>query len=121
MNLRNNIITGKKGEQIASTYLLSLGYKIIDSNWHYSKNAEIDIIAQDRDTLVFIEVKTRKTLNYGHPFEAISANKLKKLNMALLAYLSKCEKKYKDYRIDSIAIIGTINPQIEHIKNLGQY
>lgn len=118
---KNNIITGKKGEETASEYIQNLGYKIIERNWHYSKNAEIDIIAEDNGTLVFIEVKTRTTLNYGHPFEAINHTKIQKIHKAILGYLSKSEKKYKTFRFDGIAIIGLKNPIIEHIKNIGQY
>ena len=54
----NNIITGKKGEDIAADFLIKSGYEIIERNWHYSKNAEIDIIAKDNNTLVFVEVRT---------------------------------------------------------------
>lgn len=117
----NNIITGRKGEETACNYLISLGYKIIDRNWHYSRNAEIDIIAEDKGILVFVEVKTRTTLNYGHPFESINYMKLQKIHKAILGYISKSKIKYKSYRFDGIAIIGLQNPKIEHIKNLGQY
>ncbi len=121
MNFKNNIITGHFGEEKAGEYLISLGYKIIETNWHYSKNAEIDIIAEDNDTLVFVEVKTRTNLNYGHPFEAINALKIKKIHTAILGYLNQSKVKYKKFRLDGIAIIGLKNPTIEHIKNLGQY
>ena len=121
MNLKNNIYNGKKGEDIAKKYLQDLGYKIIETNWHYSKNAEIDIIAEDNKTLVFVEVKTRTTLNYGHPFEAINQKKIEKINIAITAYLQLSEKRYNSLRFDGIAIIGLKNPTIEHLKNLGQF
>lgn len=117
----NNIEIGKKGEEIAKNYFINLGYKIIDTNWHYSKNAEIDIIALDKDCIIFAEVKTRTNLNYGHPFEAIDYRKLEKIHKAILGYLSNAKQKYKNYRIDGIAIIGLNNPKIEHLKNIGQY
>ncbi len=121
MSLKNNIQKGRLGEDIAKQYLQTLKYKIVEMNWHYSKNAEIDIIAEDKDTLVFVEVKTRTSLKFGHPFEAINLNKINKIHSAILAYLSSCDKHYKTYRFDGIAIIGLENPKIEHIKNLGQY
>ena len=121
MSLKDNIQKGRIGEDIAKVYLSNLGYKIIDSNWHYSKNAEIDIIAEDKKTLVFVEVKTRSSLNYGHPFEAINYTKINKIQSAILAYLSISEKKYNSYRFDGIAIVGLEHPTIEHIKNLGQF
>lgn len=121
MSFKENFVKGRHGEDIAKEYLQNNGYKIIESNWHYSKNAEIDIIAEEKNTLVFVEVKTRTSLNYGHPFEAISPAKIKKIYSAIFAYLNKSEKKYKTYRFDGIAIIGLKNPTIEHIKNIGQY
>lgn len=109
--------TGNKGEEIAADYLKNLGYEIIDRNRHFSKSCEIDIIAKDKDTTVFVEVKTRKTTNYGHPFEAINKQKMEKIYQGVLIYCT--ENKIKQYRIDGIAVIGTVSPQIEHLKNLG--
>ena len=121
MSILNNIFKGKQGENIAEKYIKKLGYKIIERNWHYSKNAEIDIIADDNGTLVFIEVKTRTTLNYGHPFEAIDKTKIQKIHKAIYAYLNEYETQYNNFRFDGIAIIGLKDPKIEHIKDLGQY
>ena len=121
MSLKFNAQKGKQGENIARDYLEKLGYKIIEQNWHYSKNAEIDIIASDNGTLVFVEVKTRTNLNYGHPFEAITQTKIQKIHKAILGYLNNCDKKYNGFRFDGIAVIGLNNPKIEHLKNLGQY
>ena len=117
----NNVLKGKKGENTACEYLISAGYEILERNWHYSKNAEIDIIAKEKDTLVFVEVKTRTNLNFGHPFESINNLKIQKIHKAISAYLSQTHLKCKSYRFDGIAIIGLNNPKIEHIKNLGQY
>ncbi len=121
MNVKSNIETGRQGEEIAQEYIKKCGMKIIECNWHYSKNAEIDIIAEENNTIVFIEVKTRKSLNYGHPFEAITQDKINKVHTAILAYIRQCEKQYKDWRFDGIAIIGLKNPTVEYIKNIGQY
>lgn len=118
---KNNIVTGKKGEDKACDYLINKGYKIIERNWHYSKNAEIDIIAEDNGTIVFVEVKTRTNLNYGHPFESITYTKIQKIHKAIFAYINKSKIRYKSFRFDGIAIIGLQNPKIEHLKNLGQY
>ncbi|MBQ9244971.1 YraN family protein [bacterium] len=121
MNLKANTDKGKQGELIAQEYIKKCGMKIIECNWHYSKNAEIDIIAEEKDTLVFIEVKTRLSLNFGHPFEAITQEKINKINTAILAYLKQCDKTYKNYRFDGIAIIGLQNPKIEYLKDIGQF
>lgn len=117
----NNAQKGRIGEKIAADYLKKSGYTIIETNWHYSKNAEIDIIAEQKDTIVFVEVKTRTTLNFGHPFEAIDRKKIQKVRTAIYGYLNKSQRKYKSFRFDGIAVIGLENPKIEHLKNLGQY
>lgn len=119
--MNGNILTGKFGENEAARYLADNGYKIIERNWHYSRNAEIDIIAEYNGELVFVEVKTRRTLNYGHPFEAVTKTKIQKIHKAIYGYLSQSTKKYKSCRFDGIAVIGLNNPKIEHIKNIGKY
>lgn len=121
MLFRKNIQIGKKGEDLAEAYLKKLKYKILDRNWHYSKNAEIDIIAIENKTIVFVEVKTRTDLSKGHPFEAITASKIENMKKAIFAYLQVTNIKYEDYRIDGIAIVGLESPTIEHLKNIGQF
>lgn len=83
---------------------------------HFSRNCEIDIIAKDKSTVVFVEVKTRKSLAFGHPFEAINQTKMNKIYQGALTYVQ--ENNVKNYRIDGIAIIGVENPKIEHLKNI---
>jgi putative endonuclease len=119
MKLTRNKVIGNSGEIIARDYLISLGYEILENNWHFSKNSEVDIIAKDKNTLVFVEVKTRSSLNYGHPLEAISQKKIQKIHMAAMAYLEQTKIKYDNYRIDVISIVGLKDSEIEHLKNIG--
>jgi len=121
MNKKENALKGRTGEKIAEEYLISKGYKIMEKNRHYSKNAEIDIIAEDKGVLVFVEVKARSSLNFGHPFEAVTPLKLAKIRSAAYDYLRCNEKQYKSFRIDAIAVTGFENPKIEHLKNIGWY
>ena len=79
----NNITTGKKGEELAQEYLAKKGYKILETNKRFSRFCEIDIIAQDKDTLVFCEVKTRKTNICGSPLEAITKSKYQNIKKHL--------------------------------------
>ena len=83
----SNISIGKNGEEIAKNYLIKNGYKIIDTNVRFSRFCEIDIIALDKKTLVFVEVKTRKTDICGHPFEAITKSKYQHIKQGLFMYL----------------------------------
>lgn len=115
---RNNKIFGQQGEDTACRYLRKKGYKIIKRNFRYSRVAEIDIIAKDKDCLVFIEVKSRTTQNFGHPFEAVNRRKLEHIFKACLAYLQTTEEEFKKYRIDIISVLGDENPKIEHLKDV---
>ena len=71
----NNKTVGNAGEDLACRYLQKQGYEILERNKHYSKFCEIDIIAKHKSTIVFIEVKTRKTNEFGTPSEAITKTK----------------------------------------------
>lgn len=83
----NHIRTGNKGEQSAVEYLSKLGYTIITTNYRV-KTGEIDIIAKDKDYLVFIEVKTRRSTIYGFPAEAVNYKKQQKIINTALCFLN---------------------------------
>ena len=87
--------------------------------------AEIDIVAKDKDTIVFTEVKTRCGTNFGHPFEAVNHKKLLNIFKAGLYYLQNNKEYYKRYRIDIVSVIlnaqnttQDIEPVIEHLKDV---
>jgi len=113
----SNIITGRRGEEIACGYLKKMGYEILERNKRFSRYSEIDIIALDRKTLVFVEVKTRTTALAGSPLEAITKTKYQHIKNGLFMYLKE-NPQYKKYRIDAVSII--LNPEIEikHLKNI---
>lgn len=120
-----NKITGKLGEDIACNFLEKIGYKILAKNYRYSRFAEIDIVAKDKDTIVFTEVKTRCGTNFGHPFEAVNNKKLSNIFKAGLHYLQNNKESYKRYRIDIISVIlnaqtstQKVEPVIEHLKDV---
>jgi len=77
---------GLEGEKLATDFLKSKGYKIIENNYRY-RRAEIDIIAVHEGTLVFIEVKTRSNYNYGEPEHAVDENKAVKIREAAENYI----------------------------------
>ena len=108
---------GKNGEEIAKTHLAKMGYKILDMNKHFSKLCEIDIIALDKDTLVFVEVKTRKTYICGHPMEAITKSKYNHIKQGLYIYLQE-NPQYKKFRIDAVSVLLKPELKIEHLKNI---
>ena len=107
---------GKLGETIAVEYLESKGYQILERNWR-SGHKEIDIIALYDTTMIVVEVKTRKSSNYGEPDIAVGAYKQQMLVWAADAYV-----RYKnldvDVRFDIISIVFTDGePVIEHIED----
>lgn len=115
MYKRHNI--GKKGEDTAEKYLIKNGYEIIERNFS-CRQGEIDIIAKDKDEVIFIEVKTRTNTEYGRPIDSITYFKqnhiLKSIKYYL--YLNKLENEY--IRIDVIEIFFKNNKfYINHIKN----
>lgn len=69
---------GRRGEDLAAQFLSDAGYTIIDRNWRCPRG-EIDLVARDGNDTVFIEVKTRSSTAFGHPFEAITTQKLARL------------------------------------------
>ena len=123
MSLKVTNPIGKKGEDLAVQYLKKHGYKILERNFrkHYG---EIDIIAIDRSEepiLVFIEVKTRTSSQFGTPFEAITSHKLQPLLKTAQLYAVSNPALPQSLRVDAISVI--LNEilelvDIEHIKNI---
>ncbi len=113
-----NKTIGKYGEEIAKNFLIKKGFKILETNFHYSKMAEIDIIAQYKDVLHFVEVKTRSNKDFGSPMEAISQKKLISIFKCGMFYLKNCKKKYKRMQIDAIGIVLKNPVEIEFIENI---
>ncbi len=114
-----NKITGKYGEELAVDYLKKKGFEILHTNWHASKLGEIDIIAKHNDTLIFVEVKTRSTLNFGHPFEAINPAKVEQIRNIASIYLSQNnDSKFKQYRFDAVSVILKPSIEISHLENI---
>ena len=113
----SNIRIGKKGEELAQEFLIKLGYTLLETNKRFSRFCEIDIIAEDKNTLVFCEVKTRKTDICGSPFEAITKSKYQNIKKGVFFYLQE-NPKYKKFRIDAISVILEPKLEIKHLKNI---
>ena len=108
---------GKKGEDIAVRALMKKGRRILERNY-VTPLGEIDIIARDGQTLVFVEVKTRRTLRYGDPKLAVTRKKQVKISMAALFYLKKMKKIGQKARFDVVAIqTGDGADRVEIVEN----
>ncbi|HMN23200.1 MAG: YraN family protein [Ignavibacteriaceae bacterium] len=119
MDDKNKRDIGKEGEDIAAKYLIEKGFNIIARNYHYSTKGEIDIIANDKNQLVFIEVKSRINLEYGEPEYAINPKKIRQIKKMAELYLFDKEIEEADCRFDIVAIIlgDGKNPEINHYEN----
>jgi putative endonuclease len=108
---------GKKGEDLALRYLKKNGYRVYETNY-VCKMGEVDIIAKEKDTLAFIEVKTRTSTAFGPPQLAVNAAKQMQLSKVALYFLK--EKGLGDIkaRFDVVAIVlGPRGPEIDLIRD----
>ncbi|MDD3816435.1 MAG: YraN family protein [Desulfocapsaceae bacterium] len=114
---RRNIL-GQRGEDLAVQYLLNTGYRIIARN-HRNHYGEIDIIARDAKSLVFVEVKTRKNELFSHPCEAVTRKKQIKISKVAMAYLIENKLTEVAARFDVVAILlaDDTPPKIDLIQN----
>ncbi len=114
---RHNISVGCEGENLAVAYLERQRYRILERNFR-CKGGEIDIVARDGKDLVFVEVKTRKTVSYGPPQLAVTPFKQRQISKAALTWLAKKREQDSCARFDVIAItFSGQEPRIEHITN----
>jgi putative endonuclease len=111
---------GDEGEDIAVELLLKKGYEIIERNYRFSKG-EIDIVAKDPETdfTVFIEVKSKKNLEFGDPVYSVTKNKMKQIKRMAELYLYDKEIAEINCRFDVITVLlrGNQKPVIEHYIN----
>jgi len=113
----NNKKLGDFGEEQSCRYLEANGYRLICRNYR-SKAGEIDIIAAKDDSLVFIEVKTRRTTSYGMPAEAVDYKKQERYIKTALYFINSCKDRYSSYRFDIIELlIYHDKMEINHIKD----
>ncbi len=107
---------GSIGEEIASLQLKKEGYKVIDRNVRLY-TGEIDIIAKDKDTLVFVEVKTRRSRKFGPPHLAVDMQKQKRLSIVAIEYMQKIGYT-GSARFDVVLVdLNKIPPDVKIIKN----
>ena len=117
MNLSRKKL-GNWGEQLAAEFLKRNNYVLLAQNYR-CQYGEIDIIAREKDSIVFVEVKTRNSSNFGMGLEAVNYVKIQKIKKTAMAYLSEKPLKYNSLRFDVIDInlSNSSTPEIIHIKN----
>jgi putative endonuclease len=122
--MRSKDRTGLLGEETAAEYLIQRGHRILERRWR-TPTGELDLITLDGQDLVAVEVKTRRGLGYGHPFEAITEQKLRRLQRLLIEYAADSLLRPARRRVDAIAVTlppgSTDAPSsagLEHLKDL---
>ena len=110
---QENYVKGKYGEALAENYLRKQKYKILERNYK-NKIGEIDLIAEDKNVLVFVEVKYRTSAQFGLPSEAVNYYKIQKIQKTAILYLQTNKLEDAEIRFDVIDILGE---EITHIKN----
>ena len=107
---------GRRGEACAKEYLIEHGWEILALNWR-CRHGEIDIVAREADTVVFVEVKTRANARARHPLEAITYRKLSTLRGLALRWLAAQEEWIPAFRLDVIGILWNNGlPDITHVR-----
>jgi putative endonuclease len=111
------ISTGKRGEELAAAHLAGAGYRIIERNYRCLLG-EIDIVAEEGETLVFVEVKSRRSAAYGDPQQAVGYQKQKKISRIAAHYLQEKRLCNRAARFDVVAVkLLPGQVQIELIRN----
>ena len=107
--------TGDAGEKAAAKFLTDRGYDVVDTNFR-CRYGEIDIVAHYRDCLVFVEVRTKKSLTFGAPEESITHAKKEKLILTAQTYMQQHKDVPPNWRIDVIAIVMAGDDTVRSIK-----
>ena len=109
---------GLDGEALATVHLERAGMRIVDRRWRCA-HGELDLVAVDGDTFVFVEVKTRRGLAYGHPFEAITPLKVRRLRTLAGLWLEATGQR-GPVRMDAVGVIAPRSGswRVEHLRGI---
>ncbi|MBO9520188.1 MAG: YraN family protein [Nocardioidaceae bacterium] len=115
-----NQALGTYGERLAERYLCARGMTILDRNWRCPAG-EIDLVLREGDVLVLCEVKTRRHVRRGHPFEAVTGVKLERLHRLAALWQEARQVRPADVRLDMVGVLVPRRgvPQVEHVRGVG--
>ncbi|CAA9218960.1 MAG: Predicted endonuclease distantly related to archaeal Holliday junction resolvase [uncultured Chthoniobacterales bacterium] len=113
---------GFAGETIACQHLRRAGYKVLYRNFRGRTGGELDIVCRDGDTLVFVEVKTRSSEDFGRPFEAVRPDQQRRISRGALAWLRMLDNPDILFRFDIVEVVmrDGRKPRVEVIRNAFQ-
>ncbi|WP_418277309.1 YraN family protein [Isoptericola jiangsuensis] len=114
--MRAKDAVGRYGERLAERYLAAQGLEVLDRNWR-GDTGEVDLVARQGRTLVVVEVKTRRGTGYGHPAEAVTPAKLRRLRRLAGQWLHEHPGSWAEVRIDVVAVVLPRSgaAQVEHL------
>lgn len=121
--MRAKDAVGRYGEKVAARHLQERGWRVLDRNWRGS-GGELDLVALDGDVLVAIEVKTRSGQGFGHPAEAVTAAKLRRLRRLTGEWLEQHGRaaggSFREVRVDVVAVTlaRAGAPRVEHLEGV---
>ena len=109
---------GSYGERVAVRALTDAGLQVLDRNWR-CREGELDVVARDGDALVFCEVKTRSGTGFGHPAEAVTSAKRRRLRQLAAAWLVAHDQHAPDLRFDVVGVHVPVSgpPRVVHLRN----
>lgn len=113
----SKVALGRKGEELAEGYLKKEGYRILRKNYRCPLG-EIDLVAKDRSETVFIEIKTRSSVEFGEPEEAIGHRKKRKLFQVAQYFLKETGLEDLEIRFDAISILLGERGRLEELRHL---
>ena len=116
-NAQQRRALGEYGERLAAQRLAAAGMVVVDRNWR-CEHGEIDLVLRDGETLVVCEVKTRRTADFGHPLEAVTATKAARLRVLAACWLVERGVRPAEVRIDLVGILqdGHGRATVEHVR-----
>jgi len=110
---------GRRGEDLAHRFLRDHGLTVVARNFRLASGAaEIDLVARDGDTLVFVEVKSRATEEFGSPDRAVGLEKQRHMLRAALDYARRADVEWREVRFDIVNIVFSEPPAIKHLRDV---
>lgn len=112
---------GRKGEDRATAFFVSRGFRIIERNWS-CRMGEIDVVCEKDGMTHFVEVKTRRSRVYGNPEESITEGKQQRLRRAVIAYMNARQLDWERIRVDALAILAEPGktPEYHYVEDILQ-
>lgn len=117
--MRAKDAVGRYGERVAVAHLERVGFEVVERNWR-CRAGEVDVVARDGGCLVIVEVKTRRSMVCGHPFEAVTAAKVARLRRLAAAWLAVHDDRPASVRVDVIAVLRPLRGAavVEHLRGV---